>query len=70
MKAIDEYNVALYEIQAATITEKVVWNRPRAKYFTYKATNHDLEDVILSLGKIELDGNEDFLLSLKKRILS
>lgn len=67
MKAIDDYAAALYEIQAATLSEKILWKRTRPNSYTYKTVNGDLEDLILSLQKIENGSKPEYLFSLVKK---
>ena len=67
MKAIDDYTAALYEIQAATLSEKILWKRTRPNSYTYKTVNSDLEDLILSLQKIENGSKPEYLFSLVKK---
>lgn len=67
MKAIDDYLVALQEIKAATLSEKIVWKRNSANSYTFKTVNHDLEDLILTIQKIESGNNFDYLFSLVKQ---
>lgn len=67
MKAIDNYSAALYEIQAATLKEKIIWKRIQPNSFSYKIVNHDLEDLILNFKKIEINDKDEYLFSLTKR---
>jgi hypothetical protein len=67
MKAIDDYAAALYEVQAATLSEKILWKRTRPDAYTYKTVNSDLEDLILSLQKISNGSNPQYLFSLVKK---
>ena len=67
MKAIDDYNAALYEIQAATIAEKIIWKRISADTYHYKTMNDDLEDLILTIKKFSVKGSDEYLLSLVKK---
>lgn len=67
MKAIDDYAAALYEVQAATLSEKILWKRTRPDAYTYKTVNGDLEDLILSLQKISDGSNPQYLFSLIKK---
>lgn len=67
MKAIDDYAAALYEVQAATLSEKILWKRTRPDAYTYKTVNSDLEDLILSLQKISNGSSPQYLFSLVKK---
>ena len=67
MKAIEDYTAALYEIQTATLSEKILWKRTRPNSYSYKTVNSDLEDLILSLQKIENGSKPEYLFSLVKK---
>ncbi len=67
MKAIKDYTAALYEIQSATLAEKIQWKRTRPDSYTYKTVNKDLEDLIINLQKIENGAAPEYLLSLVKK---
>ncbi len=67
MKAIDDYSAALYEIQAATISEKIKWKRNRPDSYTFKTVNGDLEDLILTLQRNEGNEKSNYLFSLVKK---
>ena len=67
MKAVDNYEAALYEIQTATIAEKIIWKRTSPDSYSYKLVNADLEDLILSFKKFQVNGSPDYLFSLMKK---
>ncbi len=67
MRATQEYINAIYEIQSATLDQKVKWVRNRPDSFKYIVMNEDLEDLILTFQRVETDISEDFYLSLIKK---
>tara|TARA_R110000868_G_scaffold259361_2_gene517167 strand:+ start:36488 stop:36874 length:387 start_codon:yes stop_codon:yes gene_type:complete len=67
MKATQDYSAALYEIQAATLSDKIDWKQNKPDSYTFKTVNNDLEDLILTLQKIEGVGDPNFLFSLVKK---
>lgn len=67
MKAIDDYTAALSEIQAATLADKMVWRCNRPGLYVHKTMNHELEDLVLTLEKIDSPAGTNFQLHLIKK---
>lgn len=67
MKAIDDYMAAIHEIKAATLAEKITWKRNKPNSYVFKTINHDLEDLILSLQRIEAKDGFEFMFGLVKK---
>lgn len=67
MKAINDYTAALFEIQEATITEKIIWKRNSLNSFVYKTVNKDLEDLILTLKRIDGSSENHYMFSLIRK---
>jgi|GEM_PF-1377036 len=67
MKAIDDYLAAVQDVKAATLTEKIVWIRNKPNNYIFKTINHDLEDLVLSLQRIDVDGGFEYKFGLVKQ---
>lgn len=67
MKAIDDYLIAVQDIKAATLGEKIVWKRSKPNCYTFKTINHDLEDLVLSLQRLDVDGGFEYKFNLIKQ---
>ena len=67
MKAIKDYSAALLEIQTATLSKKIIWERNQPDSYTYKTVNDDLEDLILTLQRVEINDCFEYKLSLVKK---
>lgn len=63
MKATIQYISALAELMTATKSGKINWIRNRPESFKYKIMNEDLEDLLISITKLD----DDYILTLEKK---
>lgn len=63
MKATIQYISALEELMTATKSGKINWIRNRPESFKYKIMNEDLEDLLISITKLD----DDYILTLEKK---
>ncbi|GAB5409943.1 MAG: hypothetical protein BalsKO_23080 [Balneolaceae bacterium] len=67
MKAIDDYLAAVQDIKAATLAEKIVWKKNKPNCYVFKTINHDLEDLVLTLQRIDMNGGYEYKFGLVKQ---